>query len=109
MSDRHLLEDVSLTRGEAWTAEVRPLCAYYRGIGICSFGCWEEPVCYTDEPPGGWYWRAYELYMDVAETLRAVAREDRATLAHAEVKWLRDMAREAHRQAVRNLATAGDR
>lgn len=31
------------------------LCAYRRGKGSCSFYCYEEPACYTDEPIGGWY------------------------------------------------------
>jgi len=29
-------------------------CPYYRGPGICSFGCWEEPRCHTEEPVHGW-------------------------------------------------------
>lgn len=29
-------------------------CAYYMGIGTCSFGCREEPSCMADEPDGGW-------------------------------------------------------
>ena len=36
--------------------ETHPMtkCAYYRGVGHCSFGCWEEPRCYTEEPMNGW-------------------------------------------------------
>lgn len=29
-------------------------CAYFRGVGQCSYGCWEEPRCQTDEPIEGW-------------------------------------------------------
>lgn len=29
-------------------------CDYYRGVGICSSGCREEPACQTGEPHGGW-------------------------------------------------------
>lgn len=31
-------------------------CPYYREIegGVCVSGCWEEPVCRTDEPTDGW-------------------------------------------------------
>lgn len=29
-------------------------CAYYRGVGTCSYGCREEPSCQTDEPIDGW-------------------------------------------------------
>jgi len=31
-------------------------CPYFRGLpgGTCTFGCWEEPRCFTDEPDGGW-------------------------------------------------------
>lgn len=29
-------------------------CAYYRGKGSCSFGCYTEPACITDEPMTGW-------------------------------------------------------
>lgn len=29
-------------------------CDYYQGVGICSFGCSEEPSCMTDRPSGGW-------------------------------------------------------
>ncbi|QGH79456.1 hypothetical protein SEA_LIMPID_145 [Streptomyces phage Limpid] len=29
-------------------------CAYFQGKGTCSYGCWEEPRCHTDEPEGGW-------------------------------------------------------
>lgn len=29
-------------------------CAYYKGVGVCSFGCWEEPRCMTNEPLDGW-------------------------------------------------------
>jgi hypothetical protein len=29
-------------------------CAYFRGVGTCSYGCWEEPRCHTDEPEKGW-------------------------------------------------------
>lgn len=108
MIDPYLNEDIALMRGEAWMAEARPLCAYYRGIGICSFGCWEEPVCHTEEPLGGWQRRAYEIHIDVAETLRAAIRECRAELSRADVKNLRDQAREAHRRAVDNLAAVSD-
>ena len=105
---KDIAEDLAWSRGAAWRAEARPMCAYFRGIGICSFGCWEEPSCHTEEPSDGWYWSAYEQYMDLAETLRAVVREERADLTHADVKDLRDQAREAHRNAVRclNLAEA---
>jgi hypothetical protein len=104
--DADLEEQIAVDRGYAWMAEARPLCAYFRGVSICSFGCWEEPVCYTEEPSGGWHWAAYERYMDLAETLRAIVREDRAELTHADVKNLRDQAREAHRRALLNLAVA---
>lgn len=29
-------------------------CAYYKGKGTCSYGCWEEPRCQTDQPAEGW-------------------------------------------------------
>lgn len=29
-------------------------CPHYQGTGTCSFGCWEEPSCFTDEPMNGW-------------------------------------------------------
>lgn len=29
-------------------------CAYFRGVGTCSFGCYDEPSCQTDEPEFGW-------------------------------------------------------
>ncbi len=25
-------------------------CPYFRGIGICNNGCWEEPICHTNGP-----------------------------------------------------------
>jgi hypothetical protein len=100
------LSDLAEMRGAAWIAAARPSCAYFRGIGICSFGCWEEPTCYVDEPGGSWEQEAYKRYIDLAETLRAIAREDRADLTHADVKNLRDQARQAQRQAVRCLELA---
>lgn len=105
---KDIAEDLALSRGAAWMAEARPMCAYFRGIGICSFGCWEEPSCRTEEPSGGWHWSAYEQYMDLAETLRAIVREGRADLTHGDAKGLRDQAREAHRNALRCLDLAGD-
>lgn len=29
-------------------------CDHYQGCGICSFGCWEEPRCITEQPREGW-------------------------------------------------------
>lgn len=29
-------------------------CDYFRGVGICTNGCWEEPHCRTGEPAEGW-------------------------------------------------------
>lgn len=29
-------------------------CAYYRGVGTCSFGCRDEPACITCVPAEGW-------------------------------------------------------
>jgi len=29
-------------------------CAYFRGKGTCSYGCYSEPSCQTDEPLDGW-------------------------------------------------------
>lgn len=29
-------------------------CAYYRGVGTCSYSCYSEPACFTDEPLEGW-------------------------------------------------------
>lgn len=29
-------------------------CDYYLGIGVCAFGCHQEPECQTGEPKGGW-------------------------------------------------------
>lgn len=103
MIDAHVLADLANMRGAAWIAAARPQCAYFRGIGICSFGCWEEPLCHTDEPHEGWEAEAYERYIDLAETLRAVIREGRTELTHADVKNLRDQARQAQRLAVRYL------
>jgi hypothetical protein len=100
----HILEDLASMRGAAWMSAARPQCAYFRGVGICSFGCWEEPLCYTDEPYGGWAAEAYERYIDLAETLRAVVREERAELTHADIKNLRDEARQAQRLAVHYLS-----
>lgn len=99
--DEFLAEDLGMMRGEAWSAEVRPLCAYFRGIGTCSFGCWEEPSCTVAEPAGGWQAEAYERWMDVADTARAAAVESRGD--HRAVKELRDTARHAERRAVRLL------
>ena len=34
-----------------------PYYAHYRHnapFGTCSFGCWDEPRCITDEPEEGW-------------------------------------------------------
>lgn len=101
-------QEIAELRGDAFTTEIRPLCAYYRGEGICSFGCREEPVCLTDEPEGGWHWSAYKRWIDVAETLRAIVREGRDDLTHADVTHLRGMARETHRRAVINLRLAGE-
>ena len=30
-------------------------CDYFRGVGPCSLGCWEEPRCHTREPVEGWH------------------------------------------------------
>ena len=43
-------------------------CPYYQSyakpgdLGMCAFDCWEEPVCVTCEPEGGWRlrWRNTE-------------------------------------------------
>jgi len=35
-------------------------CAYYQGKGTCSYGCWEEPRCQTDEPLEGWPSEAFK-------------------------------------------------
>lgn len=32
----------------------RSECAYFKGEGVCSFGCQDEPACQTGMPPGGW-------------------------------------------------------
>lgn len=29
-------------------------CAYFRGVGTCSYGCYQEPSCQVDEPLEGW-------------------------------------------------------
>lgn len=30
------------------------MCNYYRGVGHCMGGCWEEPACQVDTPRRGW-------------------------------------------------------
>ena len=102
--DRFLSVELGQMAGAAWTAALRPLCAYYRGIGICSFGCWEEPSCRTEEPEEGWHHQSYRLWIDLAETARACAKESRGN--HRAVKELRDLARHAGRNAVRMLVVA---
>lgn len=99
-----LSEEFGRMRGDAWIAEARPSCSYYRADGICSFGCWEEPICHTSEPEDGWLREAFERWIDTAETARAAAVESRGD--HRAVKELRDLARNAHRNAVRVLALA---
>lgn len=69
-------------------------CAYYNGVGICSFGCWEEPSCQTDEPEGGWL--AYEV-----ASLREYAWEQRGN--HGRVKHTRDVMRHFARREVAQL------
>lgn len=54
-----------LAREDAADAAIPPLgfgdddvdlsgCPYYRGVGICAYGCYSEPSCITDEPRHGW-------------------------------------------------------
>lgn len=47
MIDQHIAEDLAAMRRHAFMAEARPHCAYFRGVGICSFGCIHAP--------GGWW------------------------------------------------------
>lgn len=53
-------------------------CPYYRRYyalpghdprGICSFGCYDEPSCITDEPYGGWPWKEYTVWIYFAGRL----------------------------------------
>lgn len=37
-----------------WQALSMLSCPWYRGVGICSNGCRDEPACQTDEPADGW-------------------------------------------------------
>lgn len=72
-------------------------CAYYREGGLCSFGCWEEPRCITDEPEGGW------LYAE-AQALRGYALEMRGEPGtHGAVKMLRDAVRQIEKREVEML------
>lgn len=36
-------------------------CAYFRGVGTCSFGCYSEPSCQTDQPEFGWPSERYKF------------------------------------------------
>lgn len=70
-------------------------CAYYQRGGICSFGCWEEPRCVTEEPYGGW------LHQE-AEQLRELAWGHRG-YDHGRVKHYRDLTRQVEKREVRLL------
>lgn len=71
-------------------------CPYYQtGSEPCTFGCWTEPRCITDEPTEGWL--AAE-----ASLLREAAWEARGQ--HGLVKHLRDAMRQAEKREVRELA-----
>lgn len=60
------MKDENVKRMLAWKAldEDRGSCPYYlkngkegaHGVNTCSFGCYDEPSCMTDEPNGGWIW-----------------------------------------------------
>lgn len=57
-------------------------CDYYQGVGICTFGCWEEPACFTDEPYEGWPKIDRHPY---ATFLLAARRYDRKVVNH--IQW----------------------
>jgi hypothetical protein len=69
-------------------------CDYYQGVGICSFGCWEEPTCKVDEPP--WGWLAQE-----AATASEQAWEERGR--HGRVKYWRDVMRHFGKRDARRV------
>lgn len=52
-------------------------CAYYQqvGDGKCSYGCWQEPRCITDEPLEGWAIESNHWWVRLYAKLRYRARK----------------------------------
>lgn len=74
-------------------------CPYFQNAdkGVCRSGCWEEPRCYTEEPPGGWQEQAKRDAWAAACWARDIARDARGN--HGLVKAARDLTRRAERMA----------
>lgn len=81
-----------------WLAEDGDLsdCPYFRGSGICSYGCWEEPGCQTDMPLRGWPLEAPWIWTRAAQRIGTWVRR----------AWLRLTCR--HRQTWTTLHPTGE-
>lgn len=52
---------VSVTKDTPRGIEDPSDCAYFRGVGKCSMGCYTEPSCQTDRPEFGWPSEKYKF------------------------------------------------
>ena len=68
------------------------------GPNTCIGGCWEEPMCVTSEPEGGWGSGRVDALEEVAYNARIDAAEARGR--HGAVKHARDVMRWADRRVV---------
>jgi hypothetical protein len=55
-------------------------CPYFNGMGICSYGCHDEPQCQTCRPRGGWPTEQHPIVVKLQADL-AAANADAEALA----------------------------